>query len=122
MKEVREREMEKCIFCEIAEKRIESKIVYEDDKVVAFKDIHPQAPVHVLIIPRKHIPGVTSLEEGDRELVGHMFLVSQQLASDFSVHQCGFRLVVNSGPDAGQAVNHLHLHVLGGRTMRWPPG
>lgn len=114
--------MDKCIFCEIAAKRIESQIVYEDDQVVAFKDIHPQAPVHLLIIPKKHIPGVTSLEESDRELVGHMHLVTQQLAKDFSVYQCGFRLVFNSGPDAGQAVDHLHLHLLGGRKMKWPPG
>ncbi len=114
--------MDKCIFCEIAEKRIESKIVYEDDKVLAFKDIHPQSPVHVLIITKKHIPGVTSVEAADRELVGHMFVVSQQIAKDFSVYQCGFRLVVNSGPDAGQAVGHLHMHLLGGRTLKWPPG
>lgn len=120
--EVRKRNMEKCIFCDIAEKRMESKIVYEDDRVVAFKDINPQAPVHVLIIPRKHISGVTSLEEQDRELVGHMFIVSQQLARDFSVYQCGFRLVTNSGPDAGQAVNHLHIHLVAGRTLKWPPG
>jgi histidine triad (HIT) family protein len=114
--------MDKCIFCEIAAKRIESQIVYEDEKVVAFKDIHPRAPVHILVIPKKHIPGVTSLEEADNELVGHMVLVTQQLAKDFSVYQCGFRLVVNSGPDAGQAVNHLHLHLLGGRRLKWPPG
>ena len=114
--------MEECIFCEIAAKRMDSKIVYEDDKVVAFKDISPQAPVHILIIPKKHISGVTTLEEEDRELVGHMYIVSQQLAKDFSVYQCGFRLVVNSGPDAGQAVDHLHMHFLGGRTMKWPPG
>jgi histidine triad (HIT) family protein len=114
--------MEKCIFCDIAEKRIESKIVYEDEKVVAFKDIHPQAPVHVLIIPKRHLSGVTAVEEGDRELVGHLLMVSQQIARDFSVYQCGFRLVVNSGPDAGQAVNHLHVHLLGGRTLKWPPG
>ena len=114
--------MEKCIFCDIAEKRIESKIVFEDEKVVAFKDIHPQAPVHVLIIPKKHLSGVTAVEEADRELVGHLLMVSQQIARDFSVYQCGFRLVVNSGPDAGQAVNHLHVHLLGGRTLKWPPG
>ncbi len=114
--------MEKCIFCDIAEGRLDSKIVYEDDKVLAFKDIKPQAPVHIVIIPRKHIPGVTSMAQDDRELVGHMLLVSQQIAKDFSVYQCGFRLIVNSGPDAGQAVNHLHMHILGGRTMKWPPG
>jgi len=114
--------MEKCIFCDIAEKRMESNIVYEDDRVVAFKDISPKAPVHILIIPKKHISGVTTVEEADRELIGHMFVVSQQLAKDFSVYQCGFRLVLNSGPDAGQAVDHLHMHFLGGRTMKWPPG
>jgi histidine triad (HIT) family protein len=114
--------MEKCIFCEIAQKRMDSKLVYEDEKVLAFKDIHPQAPVHILIIPKKHIAGVTAAEEGDRDLLGHMFIVSQQLAKDYSVYQCGFRLVVNSGPDAGQAVHHLHMHFLGGRTLKWPPG
>jgi len=114
--------MEKCIFCEIAEKRLESKVVYEDDRVVAFKDVHPQAPVHILLIPKKHIPGVTGVREEDRELIGHILMVSQQIARDFSVYQCGYRLVVNSGPDAGQAVNHLHVHLLAGRKLKWPPG
>jgi histidine triad (HIT) family protein len=119
---VNAQQMEKCIFCEIAEKRIQSNIVYEDETVVAFKDIHPQAPVHVLIIPKKHISGVTTIREGDTDLAGHLFMVSRQLAKDFSVYQCGFRLIVNSGPDAGQAVDHLHMHLLGGRKLGWPPG
>jgi len=97
-------------------------VVYEDDQVLAFKDINPQAPVHILIIPKRHISGVTTLEEGDEALVGHIHMVARKIARDKSVFQCGFRLVVNSGPDAGQAVDHLHFHLLGGRTLSWPPG
>ncbi len=114
--------MEDCLFCKIASKEIPATIVYEDDQILAFKDINPQAPVHILIIPKKHIAGVTSLEEEDKELIGRIHLLASKIARDYSVFQCGFRLVLNSGPDAGQAVAHLHFHFLGGRTLKWPPG
>ena len=111
-----------CLFCKIINREIESQLVYEDDEVIAIKDIHPQAPVHILLIPRKHIPGLTRLTEENRSLIGHIYLVANQIAKDQSVFQCGFRLVANSGPDAGQAINHLHFHFLGGRKLGWPPG
>ena len=114
--------MDDCLFCRIAQKELDSEVVYEDDDLLAFKDIHPQAPVHVLIIPKRHISGVTALREEDVALVGRVFLAAQQIARDRSVFQCGFRIVANSGPDAGQAVGHLHFHLLGGRTLKWPPG
>lgn len=114
--------MEECLFCGIVKKEIESKIVYEDSDLLAFRDINPQAPVHLLIIPKKHISGINKLGEEDKKLVGKIYLVAKQMAQQQSVYQCGFRIVVNSGPDAGQAVPHLHFHLLGGRKLGWPPG
>ena len=119
---LREAVMKDCIFCKIGAGEIEGDIVHEDREVVVIKDIHPQAPVHVLIIPKKHIGGLTALGPGDEALVGKIVSLSKMLADRFSVSQCGFRLVVNSGPDAGQAVDHLHFHFLGGRKFGWPPG
>ena len=115
-------EMSDCLFCKIAAGDIPSDVVYEDDELFAFKDISPQAPVHVLIIPKKHITGMAALVEGDESLVGRIFLAAKRIAKDKSVFQCGYRMVANSGPDAGQAVDHLHFHLLGGRTLTWPPG
>ena len=114
--------MEDCLFCKIAAKQIQSVVEYEDDEVLAFKDISPQAPVHVLIIPKRHISGMTTISEDDEAMIGHIFTVAKQLAKDKAVFQCGFRMVANSGPDARQAVDHLHFHLLGGRKMTWPPG
>lgn len=114
--------MSECLFCRVVAKEVGATIVYEDDELLAFKDINPQAPVHVLIIPKRHIPGVTTLKEGDEQLVGRVFMAAREIARDYSVFQCGFRVVANSGPDAGQAVAHLHFHLLGGRTLTWPPG
>ena len=114
--------MEDCLFCKIAAKEIESSVVYEDDELFAFRDISPQAPVHVLIVPKRHIAGVTGLAESDEALVGRVFTVAQEIARRESVVQCGFRVVVNSGPDAGQAVDHIHFHLLAGRKLTWPPG
>jgi len=113
---------EECLFCKIAGKEIESVIVYEDDDMIVFKDIRPQAPVHLLLIPRKHISGLTELEPADAQLIGKIIAHSRKLAERFSFSECGFRLVANSGPDAGQAVDHLHFHLLGGRKFAWPPG
>jgi len=96
-----------------------SKIVYEDDEVIAFKDIKPVAPVHLLIITKKHIPSVDHLETGDKELIGGLFLVAQKIAREQGVTETGYRLVFNIGPDAGQTVDHLHLHLIGGHRLPW---
>jgi histidine triad (HIT) family protein len=114
--------MSECLFCKIAAGEIPAKIVFEDEKVVAFEDIKPQAPVHILIIPRKHIPTVLDLTEEDQELVGYMHLVANHIAGEKSLAERGFRLVTNCKESAGQAVFHLHIHLLGGRDFSWPPG
>ncbi len=111
-----------CIFCKIAAKEIPSKIVYEDEQVVAFEDINPQAPVHILIIPRKHISNTLELQEEDKALIGHIFMVASKIAQDRGIAERGFRLVNNCNAEAGQTVFHLHVHLLGGRAMGWPPG
>ena len=111
-----------CLFCSVVEKKIPSKIVYEDDQVLAFEDIHPQAPVHILIIPRKHISTVLEAAPGDNELLGHMFQTANSLARERGFAKDGFRLVMNCNREAGQTVFHIHLHLLAGRIMRWPPG
>ncbi len=111
-----------CIFCKIARKEIPSKIVYEDELALAFEDINPQAPVHILIIPRKHIHNNLSLTEEDKPLMGHLFLVANRIASEKGIAERGFRTVLNCNAEAGQTVFHLHLHLLGGRPMKWPPG
>jgi histidine triad (HIT) family protein len=109
------------IFLKIAEKKIPAKIVHEDDRCVAFHDVNPQAPVHVLIIPRKVIPTHADVKPEDRELLGHLHLVAAQLAAKLGL-SAGYRLVLNCKEQAGQTVPHLHLHLLGGRPMGWPPG
>ncbi|MCR5833228.1 MAG: histidine triad nucleotide-binding protein [Selenomonadaceae bacterium] len=115
--------MDDCVFCMIADGKIPAQKVYEDEKVIAFKDLSPQAPVHVLIIPKKHIQSVAKLQSEDKDLVSHIFVdVAPKLAKDLGVDDGGFRLVINTGEDGGQTVNHLHVHLLGGRKMTWPPG
>ena len=109
------------IFLKILNKQIPAKIAYEDDRCLAFHDINPQAPVHVLIIPRKVIPTLDDLTEEDRELVGHLHLVAAKLAKQFGLHE-GYRVLINCRERAGQTVPHLHLHLLGGRDLAWPPG
>ncbi|MBI3803939.1 MAG: histidine triad nucleotide-binding protein [Nitrospirae bacterium] len=111
-----------CLFCKIVEKKIPCKLVYEDEKVIAFEDINPQAPVHLLLIPRKHLSGLLDLTSDQRMEVAHLFSVVPQLAQEKGIAEQGFRTVINSGRDAGQTVFHLHIHLLGGRPMRWPPG
>ena len=106
-----------CIFCQIIEGTIPSTLVYEDEQVVAFRDIHPQAPVHILIIPRRHITSLAELTEAEESLAGHMVLVATTLAKREGILHKGFRLVINSGPQGGQLVGHLHLHLLGGREL-----
>jgi histidine triad (HIT) family protein len=114
--------MNGCLFCGIAEGKIKANTVYEDERIVAFTDIRPQAPVHILLIPRKHIAGVLDIESEDRGLIGEIFQVAARLARERGVADSGFRVVVNSGADAGQSVFHLHYHLIGGRSMSWPPG
>jgi len=114
--------MADCLFCKIAAREIEAGIVYEDERVVAFKDINPAAPVHLLIIPKQHIVNVSDLKQEDKDLVGHIHLVAKQLADRYDIESDGYRLVTNCGPGAGQSVFHLHFHLLGGRELGWPPG
>lgn len=114
--------MSDCLFCGIIEGKIKGEIVYQDDSVVAFKDIAAKAPVHILIVPRKHIATVLDIEAGDGPLLANIFRVAAKLAEGQGIAQQGFRVVVNCGPDAGQTVFHLHYHLLGGRHLSWPPG
>ena len=114
--------MSDCIFCKIAAKKIPARIVYEDDLALAFEDINPQAPVHTLIIPKKHIPTALEITKEDHGLIGHLFQTAAKIAGDKGIGEKGFRLVMNTNADAGQTVFHMHLHLLGGRTMHWPPG
>lgn len=111
-----------CIFCKIALGQIPAKIIYEDDKAIAFEDINPQAPVHVLVVPRKHISTTLDIQPDDYALVGHLFSISNVIARERGIDERGFRLVMNTNQEAGQSVFHIHLHLLGGRTMSWPPG
>ena len=109
------------IFGKIIRKEIPSDIVYEDDLCLAFKDINPQAPVHVLVIPKKPIPQVSKAEQDDKALLGHLLLTAQTVAKQLNLDD-GFRIVINDGPKGGQEVYHIHLHIMGGRQMKWPPG
>lgn len=110
------------LFEKIANHEIPAKIVHEDDDIVAFHDINPQAPHHIVIITRKPIPSINDVESTDAELVGKMVVLAGQLARRLGIADSGYRLVFNCGPDAGQSVDHIHLHLLGGRAMEWPPG
>ncbi len=110
------------LFSKIIAGEIPSTIVYEDGDVVAFQDVNPQAPVHVLIVPRREIPTVNDLQQSDAELIGKMVLAAQKIAEQMNIAERGYRCVINCNADGGQTVNHLHLHLLGGRAMTWPPG
>ena len=114
--------MSDCLFCKIIAKKIPTKIIYEDTDTVAFEDINPQAPVHILIIPKKHISTVLEINAQDKSLTGHLFLVAAKIAKAKGIDERGFRLVINTNAEAGQTVYHMHLHLLGGRPMHWPPG
>ena len=111
-----------CIFCKIIAGISPSKVVYQDEQDVAFLDINPAAHVHILIVPREHIPSINHLTADHEALIGHLYLVAQRLAKDNGISESGYRLIINSGPDARQAVFHLHLHLLGGQPMRYPMG
>ena len=110
------------IFMKIIDKEIPADIVYEDELCLAFKDINPEAPVHVLIIPKKEIPSLAEATDGDKQLLGHMMVKASEIAKDLGVSESGYRLVVNTNKEGGQEVFHLHMHLLGGRQMEWPPG
>ncbi len=114
--------MSDCLFCKIEKGDIPAEKVYDDDSVFAISDINPQAPVHLLIIPKKHYSTILELDEKDQELVGSVFSAANCLAKDYGLDQSGFRVVVNCGAEAGQSVFHVHYHLLGGRAMHWPPG
>jgi histidine triad (HIT) family protein len=111
-----------CIFCQIVRRQRQSTIVYQDDDVTAFRDANPQAPTHILIVPNEHIESISDLGPEHAALWMKMMLVANQVATQEGIAQSGYRLVVNRGPQAGQSVFHLHLHLLGGRWLRWPPG
>jgi len=111
-----------CLFCKIVDRKIPAKLVHSDEMAIAFEDINPQAPTHILIVPNKHIPDIQSMNQDERELIGHLFLVARNLAEKIGLEKNGYRLVINNGRDAGQAVFHIHLHLLSGRAFAWPPG
>lgn len=114
--------MSECIFCKIVDGEIPADVVYQDEAVVAFRDINPQAPTHLLIIPRQHIATMTDLDEAHKDVVGRLFLVARDLAGEEGIQDDGYRVVMNCGAKAGQTVYHIHLHLLGGRRLTWPPG
>ena len=113
---------EDCLFCKILAGDIPADIVYESESAIAFRDINPQAPTHVLVIPRQHIATINDLDEADRSLVGDLYLAAQQIAAEEGIAESGYRAVMNCNEGAGQSVFHIHLHVLGGRALTWPPG
>jgi len=111
-----------CVFCRIIAQETPASIIYQDDHVIAFLDIFPAAPIHILIVPIEHIASINQLTEEHTDLVGHMFIAARQLAEENGIAKSGYRLIINSGPDANQTVFHLHLHLLGGQPMRYPMG
>lgn len=111
-----------CIFCRIATKKMSAQLVYEDSTLVAFRDVNPQAPVHILLVPKKHIATISESNEVDSPLFGQLVWAAKQLAEKEGISKDGFRLVMNQGMNGGQTVFHLHLHLLGGRSFSWPPG
>jgi histidine triad (HIT) family protein len=113
---------EETVFSQIIDKKKPAEIIYEDEEVVAFKDINPQAPVHILIVPRKRIPKLTAVDDSDAEILGRMVIVAKKIAKDFGLDHDGFRLLMNEGKNGGQTIYHLHFHLLGGRRLMWPPG
>lgn len=111
-----------CLFCRIAAKEVPATIVTEDEYALAFRDIHPAAPTHVLVIPKKHVSSVAGADDEDAMLLGRLMLMARDVAKADGLDATGYRLVTNNGDDAGQSVHHVHVHVLGGRPMAWPPG
>jgi len=114
--------MSDCLFCSIAAGDIESKKLYEDDTSFAFEDIDPKAPAHALIIPKEHISSLAVVDESKSDILGHLLVVANELSKQLGVNESGYRVVINAGADAGQEVAHIHVHLLGGRKLSWPPG
>lgn len=114
--------MDDCIFCKIIKGEIPSNKVYEDDKIISFKDLNPEAPVHVLIIPKKHISSLNEVNDEDAEIIAHIFKTVPKLVKELGIDEGGYRIVSNCGEDGGQSVPHVHFHLLGGRSLNWPPG
>jgi histidine triad (HIT) family protein len=114
--------MSDCLFCKIVAGTIPSKAIMQDDEIFAFDDIHPQAPVHTLVVPKRHIGSLSDAKDEDRLLLGKLLVVAHKIATMKNIVDSGYRVVTNTGPNAGQSVFHLHFHVLGGRPMTWPPG
>lgn len=111
-----------CLFCKMVSGSLQPDIVYQNDKILAFRDIKPQAPIHVLIIPKRHVTTLNDLNDGDVELAGTLLIVARKIAKDLGIAESGYRTVMNTNSDGGQTVFHVHLHLLGGRQMNWPPG
>ena len=111
-----------CLFCEIVAGRIPTEKVFDDDRVMAFRDISPQAPVHILVIPKEHADGIASVDANDKSILGDVMLAAAAIARSEGIVEAGYRLVVNQGRNGGQTIGHLHVHLLGGRQMIWPPG
>ena len=114
--------MDNCLFCKIAKKGIPAKVVYEDETILAFEDIHPKAPTHVLIIPKDHFASLNDVPEDKGDLLAHILIKARQIAGDKGIAESGYRIVLNTARDSGQDVFHIHFHLLGGRKMSWPPG
>ncbi len=114
--------MEDCIFCKIIRKEIPASIVYEDERMIAFDDINPQAPVHVLLIPKEHFPSLNEIPEDKKDVLSHLLLKAREIAREKEIGERGYRIALNTGRESGQDVLHIHFHLLGGRQMSWPPG
>ncbi|HDZ27777.1 hypothetical protein LCGC14_0683420 [marine sediment metagenome] len=114
--------MEDCIFCKIINKKIPASIVFEDEKIIAFNDINPQAPIHILLIPREHFTSLNDIPEEKKNILSHLLLKARQIAQEKGIAEKGYRIVLNTEKDSGQEVFHLHFHLFGGRRMHWPPG
>lgn len=114
--------MDNCIFCKIVQGEIPCSKVYEDDSILSFKDINPEAPVHVLIIPKKHISNLNELGLDDLSIISHIFYKAKDIAKDLGIAEDGYRIIANCGKDGGQTVSHVHFHLMGGRSLAWPPG
>jgi histidine triad (HIT) family protein len=114
--------MESCLFCKIINKEIPASMVFEDEKMIAFNDINPQAPIHILLIPREHFSSLNEIPEEKKNILSHLLLKARQIAQEKEIAEKGYRIVLNTARDSGQEVFHIHLHLLGGRRMQWPPG